>query len=71
MTRQIFSAVTGMSSAVTPRGASASSTALITAASAAVQPDSPQPFTPSGLVLQGISFLAQPKNGSYAARGRQ
>ena len=33
------------------------------------QPASPQPFTPSGLVLAGTSWLATEKNGASLARG--
>ena len=42
-----------MSRSVTPRGASASSTALTTAAGAPIEPASPQPLAPSGLWVQG------------------
>src|SRR5262249_5286054 len=45
--------VSGMSRSCTPSGASASRTALTKAAGAPIVPDSPQPFAPSGLWVQG------------------
>jgi hypothetical protein len=38
---------------VTPNGSSASRIALVIEAGAPMVPDSPQPFTPSGLWVQG------------------
>ena len=46
---QIRSGVAGISIDVTPSGASASSTALTSAAGPAIAPASPQPLTPNGL----------------------
>jgi hypothetical protein len=54
--RHTVSAVSGMSSVVTPSGASASSTACTTTCGAAMQPAWPMPFTPSGLRAVGSSF---------------
>src|ERR1700747_1139483 len=59
-----------MSRAGTPRGASASSTALTTAAGAPIEPASPQPLAPSGLWVQG--WLSSPSvtyGGRSAADG--
>ena len=66
---QIFCGVAGMFMCVTPRGASASTTAFITAASAPTVPASPHPLTPSGLVRQGISFILRLNEGMSSARG--
>src|SRR2546421_13086095 len=45
---QVFSGLRGMSMLVMPRGARASRTALTMAGGAAIGPDSPTPFAPSG-----------------------
>ena len=50
---QMRNGVSGMSRWRMPRSASASMTAFITEVSAPAQPASPQPLTPSGLVLAG------------------
>ncbi len=47
-------AVSGMSSGGTPSGRSAFITALVSVASDAVQPDSPMPFTPNGLMVPKV-----------------
>ena len=52
---QTRSGVAGRSRCVTPRSASASRIALIPAGSDPATPDSPAPFTPSGLVVQGAT----------------
>ena len=52
--RQTLLGVAGMSRSLTPRGASASSTALITAGGEPIAPASPQPLTPSGLCVHGV-----------------
>src|SRR5690606_19888147 len=63
--------VAGMSSRSTPRGRSASITAFMTAAGAAIAPASPHPFTPSGLCGQGVSCVMTVKDGRSSARGMQ
>src|SRR5438477_12622295 len=50
---QIRNGVNGMSTCRTPCSASASSTAFIAHGRPPAQPASPQPLTPSGLVLVG------------------
>ena len=45
----------GMATSVTPSGARASTTALITAGAAPMVPASPMPLTPSGLVGLGVT----------------
>ena len=67
---QIFSGVSGMSTAVTPSGARASSTALTTAGQAPMVPASPAPLIPIGLVAQGTQLVRKSMNGTSAARGR-
>src|SRR6185437_6978902 len=52
--RQTFSGVAGISNSLTP---SASVTAFITAAGAAMAPASPQPFTPKGLDGQAVIVM--------------
>ena len=50
-----------------PSGASASSTALWTAGPAPIVPDSPMPFTPSGLSGVGVTVpLASTAGSSFA-----
>src|SRR6266566_118647 len=62
--------VSGMSRSSTPSGASASRTALTKAAGAPIVPDSPQPFAPSGLWVQGwLSSTSVANDGSASARG--
>src|SRR4051794_24815967 len=41
------------------------------AGGAPIAPASPQPFTPSGLCVQGVSRVSTLKRGTSAARGRQ
>jgi hypothetical protein len=48
--------VSGACDMLTPRSASASSTAEITAAATGIVPPSPTPFTPSGLSGEGLSW---------------
>src|SRR6266498_5127569 len=67
--RQTRSGVAGMSTSVTPKGASASTTAFITAAVEAIVPVSPTPFTPSGFVVLGVSVRPSSNDGSSAADG--
>ncbi len=71
MAFQTLNGVAGMSSRVTPTGASASMTAFITAAGAAIAPASPQPFTPRGLLRQGDSKESIVMPGRSSARGMQ
>src|SRR5262245_14922615 len=60
-----------MSRSVTPRGASASSTALTTAAGEPMEPASPQPLAPSGLWVQGwLSSHSVTNGGRSSARHR-
>src|SRR5271170_363877 len=68
--RHTVSGVNGMSISVTPRGASASSTALTIAAGAAIAPASPQPFAPRGLCVHGwLSSNSDSMDGRSPARG--
>src|SRR5262245_10880620 len=67
--RQTRSGLAGIWTSVTPRCDSASTTALITAADAAIVPVSPTPFTPRGLVGLGVSVRSSSKLGSSAAEG--
>ena len=53
----------------TPRGRSASMTAFVTAALAAIVPASPTPLTPSELTGDGVSVRSVSKLGSSAALG--
>src|SRR5262249_20565087 len=52
--RQMRSGVAGPAKSETPKGASASRIALVTAGKAPIAPASPQPLTPSGLVVQRV-----------------
>src|SRR5688572_14374748 len=61
--------VSGISRVFTPSGRSASSTAPASAGIEAVQPDSPTPFTPSGLTLLGVGCSSQRGSGIRPARG--
>ncbi len=64
------SGVAGISKSRTPNSESASTMALLTEVSAPAQPASPQPFTPSGLVVAGTGWLAKPNaGGTLSARG--
>src|SRR5680860_380958 len=63
------SGVVGISMSVTPRGARASMTALTTAGGAAMVPASPMPFTPNGLVVEGVTVESRVNDGSSAAEG--
>src|SRR5262245_32332928 len=67
--RQTFSGVAGICTYGAPTRASASFTAFITADNAPTVPDSPAPFTPSGLVLVGTSFSPSSKLQKLSARG--
>ena len=69
ISRQIACGVAGMSSWRTPRPASASISALITAAGEATEPASPQPFTPIGLFRHGTSTVVTCMDGMSAACG--
>src|SRR6266700_2073252 len=51
---QIAAEVAGPAKSVTPSGASASRMAFVMAGKAAMAPASPQPLTPSGLVVQRV-----------------
>src|SRR5512134_1446588 len=66
---QTRSGVIGMSRWVTPRAASASSTAFTPAGMEPATPDSPAPFTPSGLVVQGATWWPSLSIGRSSARG--
>src|SRR5918998_3271513 len=63
------SGVVGISMSVTPSGAKASMTAFTTAGGAAIVPASPMPFTPRGLVVEGVTVDSRVKDGSSAAEG--
>src|SRR5204862_6811972 len=67
--RQTRSGVAGIWMSVTPSAASASQTALITAAGEAIAPVSPTPFTPSGFVGLGVSVRWSSQRGNSAAEG--
>src|SRR5205085_4081757 len=67
--RHTRSGVAGISICVTPNSRSASTTALMTAASAGVVPPSPPARTPSGLVGDGISINSVANEGKTSARG--
>ena len=58
-----------MSMCVTPRSASASTTALMITPSAGVMPPSPPPRKPSGWLVDGTSLSAVTKDGKSSARG--
>ncbi len=58
-----------MSKSFTPSGASASSTALITAGGEPMAPASPQPLVPSGLWVQGVHMVSSLNIGKSSARG--
>src|SRR5438270_4917536 len=62
--------VNGMLMYVTPNGRSASMSALVTAAEAAIVPASPTPLAPSELTGDGVSVRSSSKLGSSAAVGR-
>src|SRR5262245_35319417 len=67
---QIFCGVSGMSICVTPKGASASTTALTMAAVEPMVPASPMPLIPSGFTDVGVSVRVRFKRGRSAARGK-
>ena len=67
--RHIFSAVSGVSRWRTPKLASASSTALATAAGAGTVDTDPIPFAPSGLVGDGTSSVSRMSGGTSCAFG--
>ena len=71
MTRQTRFAVAGMSTWFTPRWASASTTALATAAGEPIVPTSPQPLTPIGVCVHGVLWVAIIMRGRLSARGMQ
>ena len=63
--------VIGMSISVTPSGASASSTAWTIVGGAAIDPLSPMPFTPIGLVGEGVCWKVERMPGTeFCARDR-
>ena len=61
--------VAGMSMCLMPYTDSASTTAFMIEVSEPAQPASPQPFTPSGLVLAGTGWLCTANSGVWCARG--
>ena len=61
--------VAGMSMSLTPTAASASCTAFISAGGAPIAPASPQPLTPSGLCVHGVTLVATLNVGRSSARG--
>jgi hypothetical protein len=67
--RQIVSGVSGMSTCVTPNGASASIAAFTTAGQAPMVPASPAPLMPRGLVAQGMLLKRISIGGMSWARG--
>src|SRR2546421_11072223 len=66
---QIFSGLSGISKVFMSSGESASSTALTIAGGPPIQPASPTPFAPSGLLGEGVSTRAVTKSGTCAAIG--
>src|SRR5260221_3167185 len=66
---QILSGLSGISMVLIPSGARASSTALTIAGGAPIQPDSPTPLAPSGLVGEGVSTMSVVKTGTCSAIG--
>jgi hypothetical protein len=67
--RQIRSGVAGPEKSATPKGARASAIALVTAGNAPTAPASPQPLTPSGLVVQRVPLKERSYDGRSSARG--
>ena len=63
------SGVIGSSAMVTPSGASASSTALASAAGAIMRPPSPPPFTPYSVKGEGVSTCPISMRGTSWAVG--
>src|SRR5215471_13707940 len=61
--------VSGMSRCATPNGARASSTACTMVGGAPMVPLSPIPFTPIGLVGEGVSWNCERMFGTRSARG--
>src|SRR5262245_8505151 len=68
--RHIFSAVSGVSRWRTQKLASASNTALVTAAGAGTVDTDPMPLAPSGLVGDGTSSVSRMSGGISWALGR-
>src|SRR5207245_8575472 len=66
---QIFSERRGMSICVTPKGASASTTALTTAGVDPIVPASPTPLTPNGFTGDGVIVRSSSNSGKSCARG--
>ncbi len=58
-----------MSKSLTPKGANASSTALMTEGGEPMAPASPQPLVPKGLVVQGVHSWPMENMGKSSARG--
>jgi len=69
MMDQIFSCVAGISTWVTPWSRNASTTALMTAGGEPMAPTSPQPYTPSGLWVQSVVWVATLTGAKSSARG--
>src|SRR6266567_4970991 len=67
---QTFSGLSGISMVLMPSGASASSTAFTTAGGAPMQPPSPIPFAPSGLMGEGVSTTPPIQEGICAMLGK-
>src|SRR5439155_23933902 len=63
------SGVAGRSSSVTPRGRRASTTAFITAAGAAMAPDSAAPLAPNGLIGDGVTVRSTSNPGRSGGPG--
>src|SRR5213592_2983831 len=67
--RQTFSGLAGRGTSVTPRCDNASITALITAGGDAIVPVSPTPFTPSSLLVDGVTSRPTSISGTSVAAG--
>src|SRR5882724_5857382 len=66
---QMRGGVIGMSRCLIPNGESASSTACTMHGGAAIDPLSPMPLTPIGLVGEGVSWNSDRMVGTCSARG--
>ena len=67
--RQTRCGVSGMSRCVTPRAASASIAAFTTAGDEPIDPDSPIPLAPSGLVGDRVTVWSSSNDGRSLAAG--
>src|SRR6266478_903540 len=66
---KIVAGLAGPAKSVTPNGANASRIAFVMAGKAAMAPASPQPLTPSGLVVQRVPLKPRLNDTRSSARG--